>query len=299
MAGAPRALGWRVARANRRRADRTPGERRRALARTASLVLPTVVALALLGGAGWATWRHGVRGDLLRIRTISYEGTSRAAEAELRELSPVREGDHLLLADLSAMEAALARHPWIASVEVRRSLPPALAVEVEERRAVAAVDLGGLYLVDDRGRVFKRAAPGDGLDLPVLTGISREDWVSRRAEVEPLLAGALALLDRWAARGLAEARPVQGIHVDPDSGVTVFAGEAGLEVRLGTGDLEAKLDRLQRVLAALERDGQEAEVLHLDNRRRPDWVAVRLAGAQAEADGRRSAGGGGSGPRGP
>ncbi len=40
---------------------------------------------------------------------------------------------------------------------------------------------------------------------------------------------------------------------------------------------------------ALEAEGQKAEVLHLDNRRRPDWVAVRLAGAA----------GGGKGPRGP
>lgn len=288
-----------MARANRRRADRTPGERRRALARTISLVLPTVVALSVLGAGAWAAWRHGVRGELLRIRAVTFEGLARVPEAELRELSPVREGDHLLLSDLTAMRAALARHPWIAAVEIERAFPPALLVRVTERRAVAAVDLGGLYLVDDRGRVFKRAAPGDGLDLPVLTGISRDAWVARRAEAEPLVAGALALLDRWGARGLAEARPIQGLHVDADSGVTVFAGDAGTEVRLGTGDLEAKLDRLLRVLAALERDGQEAEVLHLDNRRRPDWVAVRLAGAQAEADGRRSAGGGGSGPRGP
>jgi hypothetical protein len=48
---------------------------------------------------------------------------------------------------------------------------------------------------------------------------------------------------------------------------------------LGHGDLPDKLERLERVLSALAADGQRAEVLHLDNRRRPDWVAVRLKAA--------------------
>ncbi|HYG66791.1 MAG TPA: FtsQ-type POTRA domain-containing protein, partial [Anaeromyxobacteraceae bacterium] len=222
-------------------------------------------------------------------RELRFEGLARVPEAELRELSPLRPGDHVLLSDLDAAAAALRRHPWIASAEVRRAFPPAFVVTVEERRAAALVELGGLYLVDDRGQVFKRAAPGDGLDLPLLTGIGREDWVSRRGETEPIVAGALALLDRWSALGLDRRAPVSEIHVDPDFGVTVYAGEDGMEIRLGTGELPQKLERLDRVLQALDAGKQRAEVVHLDNRRRPDWVAVRVA----------SAAGSGAGPRGP
>ncbi len=221
-------------------------------------------------------WRAGFQGDLLRIREIRFEGLSRASASELLEISPAQRGDHLLLCDTDVVAAALRRHPWVASVEVRRELPGVLAVKVAERRAAALVDLGGLYLVDDRGEVFKRAVPGDGLDLPVVTGISREAWVERRAEVEPLLSAALALLARWAERGLEARAPVSEIHIDPDFGTTLWAGDDGLEIRLGHGDLPDKLERLERVLAALAADGQRAEVLHLDNRRRPDWVAVRL-----------------------
>jgi cell division protein FtsQ len=56
---------------------------------------------------------------------------------------------------------------------------------------------------------------------------------------------------------------------------------------------------VERVLAAIRAEGRRAEVLHLDNRRRPEWVAVRLAGRRGDSDGRSSAGGGGGGPRGP
>jgi len=281
-----------VAGRNRRTVDRDPGEVRRQLARALDLALPTVVALGLIGGAAWATWNVGVKGELLRVREIRFTGLTQVTAGELRGLSPVQVGDHLLLSDLDGMAAALTRNPWVASAEIVRRLPPALEVAITERRAVALADLGGLYLVDPRGQVFKRALPGDGLDLPVVTGLSRGDHAARRDEVTAILQAALALLERWREAGLDRRAPVSEIHVGPDLGVTVYAGDDGMEIRLGQGDLPGKLDRLGRVLSALESDGRRAEVLHLDNRRHPDWVAVRPSGRSgAVVDSR--------GPRGP
>jgi cell division protein FtsQ len=268
---------------NRRRVDRVPGERRRSLARVARRVGPPLALTAGVLAVLWLAWREGVGGDLLRIRELRFEGLSRATAEELLEISPVQRGDHLLLCDPELLAAALRRHPWIASVEVRRELPPALAVRVTERRAAAVVELGGLYLVDHRGEVFKRAVPGDGLDLPVITGIGRDAWVERQAEVEPLLSAALALLARWSEGGLERRAAVSELNVHPDYGTTLWAGDDGIEVRLGQGDLPEKLQRLERVLSAIDAEGQRAEVLHLDNRRRPDWVAVRLAGGGSRA----------------
>lgn len=275
---------------NRRRVDRVPGERRRALGRALRLVLPAILSAAAVAGAGWLVYRHGVQGDLLRIREIRFEGLARVTAEELLELSPVHAGDHLFLTDLGPAKAALARHPWLSSVEIRRRLPPALDIRVIERRAVALVDLNGLYLVDERGEVFKRAAPGDGLDLPVITGLAREDWVDHRAELQPVLQGALGLLARWRERGLDKRAPLSQIRIDPVHGPIAWAGEQGFEVRLGHGDLVEKLSRLERVLAAVEAEGQRPEVLHLDNRRRPDWVAVRLASAGVGGSGRVAVG---------
>jgi len=283
---------------NRRRVDRVSGEGLRRLRRALPLVLAPAVALAASGSGALLAWRYGFHGELLRIHEIRFEGLSRASPEELLEISPVRVGDPLLLCDPELVEAAMRRHPWVSSVEVKRRLPAALDVAVVERRAAALVDLGGLYLLDRNGEIFKRAVPGDGLDVPVVTGIARDDWVERRGEVEPLLRAALALIDRWSERGLERRAPISEIHVDPDYGTTLWVGPRGLEVRLGVGDLAEKLVRFERVLSALEAEGQRAEVLHLDNRRRPDWVAVRLAGGGGSG-GPVAGGRGGTGPRGP
>jgi cell division protein FtsQ len=258
--------------------DRDPVEQRKRLGRLVSLLLPPVAGVGVVLAVSALAWKLAVTGDLLRVREVRFEGLSRATAQELLELSPVQRGDHLLVADPGLVEVALRRHPWVAAVEVRRTLPAALEVKVTERRAAALVDLGGLYLVDSDGEVFKRALPGDGLDLPVVTGIGRDDWVDRRAEVEPLLRAALALLDRWAERGLDRRTPISEIHISAQYGTTLWAGADGLEVRLGNGSIPEKLARLERVLAAVAAEGRRAEVLHLENRRRPDWVAVRFAG---------------------
>jgi cell division protein FtsQ len=276
-----------VARArNRRKVEVDPAAARERKQRALGVALRAVggvAALLALALLGWRGWTEAVEGDLLRIRELRFEGLSRVPVAELRELAAVREGDHLLLSDLDALGASLRRHPWIASVEVRRALPPALEIRVTERKAAALVDFGGLYLVDEEAHVFKRATPGDGLDLPLVTGIGREDFVGRQAEVEPLLAGALALANKWSERGLDRRAVLSEIHVDPDWGVSLFAGDEGMEVRLGTGEIPAKLERLERVLASLVAKGEKAQAILLDNRRRPDWVTVRLVGWTAPA----------------
>ncbi len=278
---------------NRRTVERKPGETARRLRRAVALLLPTFVTLATIGGAGWATWAWGVQGDLLRIREVRYLGLSQISGSALAELSPVRPGDHLLFSDTEVMARALRRNPWVATVEIHRRFPPALEVVVTERQAAALVDLGGLYLVDTRGQVYKRAAAGDGLDLPVVTGLAREAFEARRDEgaEELRLRSALGLLGRWREVGLDQRAAVSEVHLDPVLGTTVYAGDEGMEIRLGQGDLPRKLDRLDLLLARLEADGVQGEVIHLDNRRHPDWVAVRVKGRTGMVDGR--------GPRGP
>jgi cell division protein FtsQ len=279
---------------NRRTAVKQPGEAARRLRRAVALSLPTVIALAAIVGAGWATWEYGVRGDLLRIHEIRYLGLSQIPASALAELSPIRPGDHLLFSDTEVMARALRRNPWVATVEINRRLPPALEVVVTERQAAALVDLGGLYLVDSSGQVYKRAGPGDGLDLPIVTGLEREAFEEHRDESgeELRLRSALGLLGRWRETGLDRRAAVSEVHLDPVLGTTVYAGDDGMEIRLGQGDLPRKLERLDVLLARLESDGVQGEVIHLDNRRHPDWVAVRVKGRTGVVvDGR--------GPRGP
>lgn len=270
---------------NRRRVDRVPGERRQKLVRLLHLVGPTVAALLLLAALAFGVHRVAFGGERFRVREVRFHGLARLAADQLLTVLPVQRGDHLLLVDPGLLEATLQHQPWVARAEVDREFwAGTLEIHVREHRAAALVSLGGLYLVNEQGQVFDRAAPGLGLDLPVVTGIDREAYLSRRAEVEQLLAGAVALAGRWSEARLNARTPISEIHVDPVFGTTVVTGD-GTEIRLGQRALDAKLSRLSRLLPSLAAEPRRAEVIHLDNRRHPDWVAVRFAGEVAAAGG--------------
>jgi len=263
---------------NRRRVDQGPKAPPGALRHGLTLAVLWGLGAVALGAGGVAAWRYVTKGESARIGEVRVVGASRATEAEIRALSPVKPGDDLLSADVDAVERAVARHPWVARAEARRSLPPAIEITVTEREPRALVDLGGTYLVDRDAQVFKRAGAGDGLDLPLVTGFGRDDFAQRRTAVEAGLRGALALADEYAREGLVPLAAIQEIHLDGDWGVTLYVGDEGTQVRLGQGDLPQKLGRLHRVLEALRAEGRKAEVIHLDDRTHPDRVGVRLSG---------------------
>jgi len=287
-----------VARAgNRRRVDQAPGERRQRLVRLLHLVGPTVAALVFVGLLALGAHRAVFGGERFRVREIRFHGLSRLAADQLLTVLPVQRGDHLLLVDPGLLEATLQHQPWIARAEVDREFwSGALEITVREHRAAALVSMGELYLVNEQGHVFDRAVPGLGLDLPVVTGVDREAYLARRPEVEQVLAGAVALARRWSEARLEARAPISEIHVDPVFGTTVVTGD-GTEIRLGQRELDAKLSRLSRLLPSLAAEPRKAQVIHLDNRRHPEWVAVRFAGeaggggalgaARSETTGRR------------
>ena len=271
---------------NRRRVDAVEAAARRRAALSRALVATVAVTtLAATCAGSFFGWRWLTRGDALRIREIRFTGQSKATAEELAALSPLKPGDNLVLADLDALQRGLSRHPWVRRVEAHRRLPPAVEVRITERTPAALVDLEALYLVDRDARIFKRAMPGDGLDLPLVTGITREDYEKRREEVEPLLRAALALFERYEAVGLAARAPISEMNLDVENGHTLYVGERGIQVRLGTTELHDKLPRLQAALESLDAAGKKAEVLHLDNRANPSWVTVRLAGVGGDGGG--------------
>jgi cell division septal protein FtsQ len=257
------------------------------------LVAKVLATLAVLAGAvvgGRQLVRHVVASPRFALREIRADSTLHVERDDIVALAGVALGDRLLAVDTDAVAARVARHPWVATVRVRRQLPSALVIDVVERRAVASALLGTLYLLDDAGRPFKRATLDEADGLPVITGVPRETYTIDRNSTEAAFREALALLAVYRADDeLAAARRVGGapgpatrpalseIHVDPRSGFSLVLYDGGAEILLGRGDWAGKLARLDAILAAVGPRGPSAlRAVHLDGPTQ-DRVAVRLA----------------------
>jgi cell division protein FtsQ len=250
----------------------------RSVADAALRTLAAAAVSAALSLGAWEGWRWATASDAFALREVRFSGLAHAREAELIQRSGLGLGENLFRLDLGRAARAMEEHPWVASATLERRLPGAVVASIVEHRPAALVRLGGLYVLDEEGRVFKRAAPDDGLDLPIMTGLSREAWAERAPEQQLRLFGALHLLDTWQASGFPVAA-LSEVRLDEGGGFTVFAhdGTAVQEVRLGATDVSLKLKRLAQVRAALARRGERASRIDLDNPARPDQAAATLA----------------------
>jgi cell division protein FtsQ len=259
-----------------------------------ALVAVTVIAAAVaLLGLGY---RFVTSSPRFAIREIRFEGNTSRPAAELRAYLPVEDGANIFTTHTGKLEAALARHPWLKSARVRRELPSRLIVSVTERTAAALVDLGGLYLVDDAGVPFKRLAGDEGAGLPVVTGLSRDEYLADPTGSSTTIRRALAALRAWDQPGTSGLpRPAIGeVHLGPRHALVLHTADAALSIRLGVEALPSaepdatdapsghglaeRLAVFDQTWAALSpKERRAARVLHLDNATRADHVTVALA----------------------
>lgn len=250
------------------------------------------LAMSLCGvgvGVGlWAAERFVRHSPHFALREVRVSPLAHRSVEELRRRAAVPLGVNVFSVRLDEVARRIRADPWIAEVQVHRELPGALVITATEHEVACVVSLGGLYLADEHGQVFKRADPDEAASWPVVTGVPRDAYVADREAAQSLIREGIATLRAWSVD---PARPAIGeIHVDPAAGVTLYARSGGLAIHLGRGDdetLRAGLRRLDAVRTALADAGQRPAVIWVDRTGRDDRVTVRLAdptdGAQPAA----------------
>jgi len=264
---------------NRRRADthqRTAAVKATA-ARTGRLLSRVFLFLTLTLGlvaGGHFGWRWLSTSPTFAIQRVSFVGLQRVGEAELLRLSGLGSGQNVFQLDVGQAERAMAAHPWISKLEISRRLPNGLSVEVVEHAPAALMAMGELYLVNEDGSPFRRVQPGDSLDLLLVTGVDRDAYVADSAQTAEAVAHAIAVARVYERSAAGKQAPLSEARLE--QGAVVLITTDGEELRLGEGGLEEKLTRLAQVRRELTARSLRAQVIHLDNRARPDWVAVKV-----------------------
>lgn len=273
---------------NRRTTSRTPmaPETKRAIGKSLrmfALWMLGTTAVGLAATGAYYGWRAAVDSQRMRVRTVEVTGNARVSADELRAFTGIAAGQTLLGVDLDGTALRLLRHPWIEQARVRRRLPDQIILEVVERTPAILVSLGDVYLADGQGRLFKRLAAGDAVELPVVTGLTREQAEAEPEQTAARVREAIALVQAHAAVAAGAGR-LDELHLDPDLGWSLWCSPGGdetLAYRMVLGAEPAA--RLGAALAAVERVRQSGEapaVVYADGKKSPGRVQVRLRGAK-------------------
>jgi cell division protein FtsQ len=236
----------------------------------------SVVALLgafVLGAREARQWM--VSTDRFRAREITVTGLGRTRETEVLHVAHLSSERNVLSIDCERAARQIESLPWVAHAHVTRHLPGTVAVSVEERTAVATVSADHVYLVSSDGTLFKRAAPGDPADLPVITGIPRADFERDPTGAREGVRDVLALLSDVEASAVGAPLRVDEVHRELTGDLSIVL--EGTHVWLGRGPYRAKLTRLRVVIRELHRRGLRGSEIHLESDRHPERVTVRLA----------------------
>lgn len=212
--------------------------------------------------------------DAFRVERISLTGNQRLSREQIFERSRIEPGANIFAVNLTAARKRLLAHPWVAETNIQREIPDGIRFHIREHRAIAVIDLGRKFLLDDTGVLFKEWELKDGENLPVVHGLSYADVEIDAAESRSRnLAGPL---DGEATGQKRHASPyraliavltlgneidsvmpnnlVDRIDIDREIGITVHMTEGPRIVRLGFGDFSKKYAILQRLLVYLAQD---------------------------------------------
>ena len=114
-----------------------------------------LVVLALVGLVAAAVWLVFFSATL-QVKRVEVVGNSLLSDGRVREIAQIPLGEQLALVDLVRADARVGSLAEVASVEVTRTWPDAVRIDVVERTAVAVVDVGGrIRGLDADGVVFR------------------------------------------------------------------------------------------------------------------------------------------------
>lgn len=194
-------------------------------------------------------------------RSLVFEPTPHVSVERMQTLLGLEPGTNILAVDTEALQAKIEAEPWVKRATVQRSLPDTLIVEVEEHAAAAVLLSGYFYLVDADGVPFKRLEDGERGELPVITGIDREQLVAGDPRAQAAIRRGLAALQAYQQAP----RPrLSEVHVDEGGAISLFTAKTGAALRLGRGDVAARLARYDALRAALGERAERLQVVHLD-----------------------------------
>lgn len=248
-------------------------ERVQALLTRGALVI-TAVAL-LVGGVGLVE-RHLKTSKSFAIENVEITGNEHLTQAQVLRAARLSVGQNVFEVSPEQARKNLLSHPWVESAAVRRRLPGRFTIELHERRPVALMASGQLFLVSDVGQAFKPLEPGDPSDFPIISGLDPNLRGQDETALSTALVRAVALMDAYSDVGLARREPISEIHVDSDGGLSLYVGSDAMYVRLGPPPFRPKLEKLREVLTRLSKDKARAAYVYLDNQRRQDRVTARL-----------------------
>lgn len=206
-----------------------------------------------------------------KVQTVVVDGNSRYTDQEILDVTEIELGENMFLLNKYAISGQLTSQlPYIQSVQIRRSLPDTILIQVEECEPVMAVVQGqDAWLVSRKGKLLEKVEAGktggcllvEGVELLLPTVSStlelpQEGTISRDRLLE--------LVDCLERRGMLEDTAAIDCG-DEDILVLAHAGRFDVEIPYDS-DFDKKLYALEQIVPQLEENEKGTIILTMPDK---------------------------------
>jgi cell division protein FtsQ len=194
------------------------------------------------------------------VTEVAVTGASRLTPEEIVDASGIGSGTNLFRLDRAAVIARLEALPLVRRADMVRRFPNRVTLAVEERRPFTLAHAGHLHWIDEQGVNLGLETRAVVPKAPVISGLGPADLGA--GPPSPRLAIGISLLRVLLRSETALLQQISEIDVSRADGPVLYTVD-GVEVRLGAEDWEARLGRLQGVLAQVRAAGEPVSAIDL------------------------------------
>lgn len=195
-----------------------------------------LLVVLVTAGTALAVAAYRIFPKVLPVREVLFSGQRHLAEAELRSIAAVRDGEGMLAVSAKAIAGRLLQMPWVRAVSVRKEYPGRVCIDIREAEPFAILDRKGQsFLIDERGQILERIQ-GDSVPfLPIINGDpARAETFSEALRLAAVIRERKIATERGRVEVIATGKGPEDLAVVVDKVV----------IKVGEGDYEQKLDRL-------------------------------------------------------
>ena len=231
-----------------RKRRKTPrlSSKRLPLPRHIGSILETLLGLGTLFAMGYGFYLFAVHSDFCLIKTITVEGFDVLEPEQIVAQSSVTDADNMLFVDPEAIRERVKALPYVKTCKVTRVFPNRLLIAIDERQAVATLQVHNrLYEIDGEGVVLRKLSPYDGCPAPFITNVPDVDLVSEGQLLDQRpLKDALAVWAAFRKTDMAGDVRVAEIAAFHENDIRMYCKDLAFEIRWGRGDFESEAARL-------------------------------------------------------
>ena len=203
--------------------------------------------------------------DYFRLKKTTITGLKNLYFEQVLEQAGIIKNPNILSLNLPLVRKKLEAHPWIAEAEIRRVFPDKIIIKITEHTPLAALNLGHnlnlghKFIINDKGKIFKKMTPEDHFNLPIITGPKLSDFnlINNQKNIQFHSMMDVLQLGRR-PESILSYRFMQRIDIDRELGVTIFASMGGSDrqkrIILGYDDYLEKFKKIEEIICCLKKN---------------------------------------------